>query len=88
MAGGGPPETFKIVRYVAGPQDLNGNLTFTPTIMHVVVSLADRIKIAEILGITDLGEQKRLLSGSVSINAPSPPAAGTGRRIVDEKGKE
>ena len=66
MAGGGPPETFKIVRYSSTP----GQNTLTTDTQHVIVSEADRVKIAAILGITDPAEQRRLLVGSVYIHPP------------------
>ncbi len=72
MSGGGPPDLFKIVRYSIAGKDLRENVSYTSSSIHVQVSESDRIKIAEILGISDPGEQKRMLSGAVYIHPLIP----------------
>ena len=72
MGGGAPRETFKIVRYRHTTVEDPKRRMLTTDTQHVVVNEADRIKIAEILGITDPDEQKRLSVGSVYIHPAQP----------------
>ena len=72
MSGGGPPDLFKIVRYSIAGKDLLENDNYASTSVFVQVSESNRIKIAEILGISDPGEQKRMLSGAVYIHPSTP----------------
>ncbi|MBV8915614.1 MAG: hypothetical protein JOZ05_21575 [Acetobacteraceae bacterium] len=69
MAGGGPPEVFKIVRFTKPGQ--GGGAVVQATTNYVQVTEENRVKIAEALGITNPDEQKRLFTGAVYIHPPS-----------------
>lgn len=88
MAGGGPPGTFAIVRYVHGPRSALGQATYIPQTQYVVVDEANRIKIAEALGITDPNDQKGLNNGTVYIHPVAEHSTGGSRGNLTPPKKE